>query len=73
MVDEIYKGRYNKELFRKLGQYGVSVFSNHFKVLWETGCIEKIDDEIFILRDLNQYEKDTGLQLDVDTGFGIFV
>lgn len=73
LVDEIYKGRYNKELFRKLGQYGVSVFSNHFKVLWETGCIEKIDDEIFILRDLNQYEKDTGLQLDVDTGFGIFV
>ena len=51
----------------------MNVFPDHFKELWEAGCLERMDDEIYILRDANQYKEDMGLQLDVETGFGFFI
>lgn len=72
-IEDLCGGQATKELFRKLGQYGVEVFPNHFKDLWEAGCLERMDGEIYILRDLNQYKEDMGLQLDVETGFGVFI
>ena len=72
-IDELYHGRPTRELFRKLGQYSVNVYPNHFSELMEAGCLEVIDDTIYVLRDMNQYKEDTGLQMDVETGFGILV
>lgn len=71
-VEELYE-KPTRELFRKLGQYGVNVFPNHFKALWEAGCLEVINDKIYVLRDMNQYQENTGLQLDVETGFGFYI
>ncbi len=73
LIEELSVSQVTKELFRKLGQYGVNVFPDHFKELWEAGCLERMDDEIYILRDANQYKEDMGLQLDVETGFGFFI
>ncbi len=72
-VERMEAGHLTRDLFRKAGQYSVNVFPDHFKELWEAGCLDVMDDTIFVLRDMNQYRKDTGLQLDVETGYGICI
>ena len=72
-IEQIRDGKMSRELFRKLGQFSVNVFPNHLKTLLETGSLEVVDDTVYILGDMNQYDDATGLQLDVDTGYGIFV
>ncbi len=32
-----------------------------------------VGDMVYVLRDMNQYSDDTGLQMDTETGFGFFV
>ena len=73
LIDDLYNGKATKETLRKLSDYSVNVYPNHFNKLWESGCLEIIDDTIYILRDMNQYNNKTGLELDVETGFGLFI
>ena len=73
LLEQIAEGKAGRNTFRKLGQFGVNVHEDHFRRLWETGCLEEISKEVFVLRDLNQYREDTGLQMDVETGFGILL
>lgn len=73
LTDQLMSGEYNRDIFRRLGQYGVNVFPNHLRALRESGCLECLWDEIYILRDLTQYREDTGLQMDIETGNGFFV
>lgn len=72
-IEKIYDGQITKELFRKLGQYSVNVFPDHFRNLWESGCLDVVEDSVYILQDINQYKEDTGLQMDVETGYGVYV
>lgn len=73
LLEEVTAGRADRNTFRRLGKYVVNVYSEHFRALWDGGCLEIIGEDIFVLRDENQYRKDTGLQMDVETGFGIFI
>lgn len=73
LVDQLVTGQTDRNLFRKLGQYSVNVYPDHLKALSESGCLERLDDAVYILRDLTQYREDTGLQMDVETGSGFFV
>lgn len=73
LLQEVGTGTATRETFRKLGKYVVNVYPDHFRALWDAGCLETIGDAVFVLRDGNQYRRDTGLQIDVETGFGIFV
>ncbi len=72
-IEELYNGYPTRKLFRKLGQYGVNAYPNHLRELWEAGCLEMVGDMVYVLRDMNQYSDDTGLQMDTETGFGFFV
>lgn len=73
LIEEFSAGRASKDIFRKLGQYSVNVYPNHLEALRASGCLERLDKTVYVLRDLTQYCADTGLQLDVDMGKGIFV
>lgn len=73
LVESFLAGPQDRAGVRKLGQYGVNVYPEHLKALWDGGCLEQIGDAGFVLRDLKRYSKDTGLQMDVDTGYGVFV
>ena len=73
LTEMLSAGKADREVFRKLGQYSVNIYPNHLKVLWDGGCLEQIDGTVFVLRDLTQYDMDTGLKMDVDTGNGVFV
>ncbi len=73
LLEQVQENRADRNTFRRLGQYGVNVYENHFRRLWEAGCLEEISREVFVLRDKGQYFSDTGLQLDVETGYGILI
>ena len=71
-IEEMEKGKVSRKLMRKLGQYAVNVYPNHLKALYDAGCVEGIGEGMYVLRDMNQYHEDTGLQMDVSTGYGLF-
>ena len=71
-IEEMEKGKVSRELMRKLGQYAVNAYQNHLKALYDAGCVEGIGEGMYVLRDMNQYHEDTGLQMDVSTGYGLF-
>lgn len=73
LLEHVKNGRADRSTYRKLGQYGVNVHKDHFRRLWEAGCLEEISRDFFVLRDENQYSRDTGLNMDVETGYGIMI
>ena len=73
LVNQIISGEYDRNTFRRLGQYSVNVFPNHLKALLEGGSLMQLDHDIYVLHDLGQYNEDTGLQMDIETGNGVFV
>lgn len=73
LVEQIISGEYDRNTFRRLGQYSVNVFPNHLKVLIESGSIRELDKGVYVLHDLKQYDEDTGLRGDIETGNGVFI
>ncbi len=73
LLEQVKIGEADRNVYRKLGQCGVNVHEGHFRKLWEAGCLEEISKDFFVLRDENQYSRDTGLKMDVETGYGIMI
>ena len=66
-------GERTRELFRKLGQYGVNVYEAHFRTFSESGALEILEDDSAILTDLGRYVLNMGLTLCDDMGKGFFI
>lgn len=73
LLEQVKSGGAGKNTYRKLGRYSVNVHESHFRKLWEAGCLEEISNDVLVLRDQNQYGRDTGLKMDVETGYGIMI
>ena len=65
-MERLRKGERSRQLFRELGQYGVSVYPPHFKALDEGGVLEPLEDGSVILLDLQLYSDETGLGMETD-------
>lgn len=73
LVRRLQDGIRSRELFRKLGQYGVSVYEKHFKALLASGSIELVDEDNAILLDDGLYDRIIGLVLCENENTGFFV
>lgn len=73
LVRRLRQGERTRQLFRQLGQYGVSVYPQHFHALYESGALDMLEDGSAILTDPSLYSEDTGLALEPDGGNGIFL
>ena len=73
LIARLLSGEHSRNLFRQLGQYGVSVYQQHFEALDEAGALEIVSDGTAILRDLSLYSEQTGLSLELDFGKGLFI
>lgn len=73
LADTLRRGERNRSLLRRAGQYSVNIYEPHFQALYDAGALERLDDDITILRDLSLYDRATGLQLDPETGKGLFI
>ncbi|MGN0984546.1 MAG: CRISPR-associated endonuclease Cas3'' [Gemmiger sp.] len=70
LLGTLRAGVCNRTLYRRLGQYGVTVYPQHLAALQAAGAVEALDQETWILRDTTLYDRHTGLSLDVPTGQG---
>lgn len=73
LVKRLQSGERNRNLFRQLGLYGVSVYERHFAALEDAGDLQLLDCDVAILRNLSLYSEETGLSLDADSGKGLFI
>lgn len=62
-----------KSVLRAIQPYVVNVYENEFNKMNGAGMIEVINKGLYVLRDMNMYNKKTGLEFTVETGIGIFV
>jgi CRISPR-associated endonuclease/helicase Cas3 len=70
--EALRRGERSRELMRTLGRYSVNVSEWHFNELLGLGCIERLDEEISVLRDKKMFDFNTGLALNPQGGQALF-
>ena len=73
LVRQLRSGERSRALFRALGQYGVSVYPQHFEALDLAGNLEVLEDGSAVLINTALYDSSTGLSLTADSGKGLFI
>ena len=73
LIRRLRSGERSRALFRALGQFGVSVYPQHFAALDMAGDIEVLEDGNAILENMALYDNGTGLALSADSGKGLFI
>lgn len=72
LIYRLRQGKCSREIFRKLGQFAVSIYENHFNKLKDAGIlltdedVYALDNHSAILKDMKYYRSDTGLVLDLN-------
>lgn len=75
ILSEIRCKGYTKSLMRKAGQYCVNVYEKNFKMLYDAGMLRAISEDIRDLYELckeDEYTKEWGLTLKIESGMGVF-
>lgn len=73
LVKQIESGKFDRNTFRRLGQYGVQVYPDHLRALLDGGCLRLLESGDYVLSEMEAYHRDTGLQMDIEAGNGIFI
>lgn len=73
LVEQLRMTGGSQRLFRLLGQYGVSVYEQHFDALNRAGDLEMLENGAAILKNMMLYSDETGLSLEADFGKGLFI
>lgn len=73
LVEDLQDGVISRSLFRKLGQYAINIYPDHLKKLLDAGAVQLANQSCYVLNDLSLYNSKTGLQLDIETGKGVFL
>ncbi len=73
LIDQHRKGQYSKQLYRKLGKYGVEVYEPQFEALDRAGALELLSDGSAILLDTSVYDPRQGLAFCQDSGNAFFI
>ena len=73
LVELLRSGQYSRTLYRRLGQYGVSVYPQHLAALEQAGALEHLEDGSVVLRDIGLYTQTTGLTLEPSGGNALFI
>lgn len=63
---------FTKELMRRMGPYCVNVYENDFRKMFAAGMLgeisEDLKDDYFVLRDMEKYTDEMGLNLNIEYG-----
>lgn len=68
LVQQLRSGERSRALFRALGQYGVSIYPQHFDALDQAGDLEVLEDGSAVLTNLALYDSAMGSSLTADSG-----
>lgn len=72
IAERLKGGEYSRDLLRKAAPYIVSIYPNHFEALAGVGALTQLHDDLAILEDMSKYNDKIGLELDIETGIGLF-
>jgi CRISPR-associated endonuclease/helicase Cas3 len=61
----------NRERMRKLGQYAVGVYPQHYRELSKAGALREVAENAAVLEDTRLYSEETGLALTIEEGQGL--
>lgn len=68
------QGERTRELFRKLGNYSVSLYPQYYDRLRDCGALLEFDENAVILSDLSLYRRETGIRIPENEGYaGFFI
>ena len=73
LIARLRAGEHSRSLYRRLGQYGVSVYERHLQALDRAGALDRLEDGSLVLNDLPLYDEAIGLSLEVEGGQGLFL
>ena len=68
LAERLRRGERSRSLFRQLGQYGVSVYEQHYRALEQAGDLEVLEDGSAVLGNMELYSEQTGLSLTAEDG-----
>lgn len=68
----LLNGKISRTLLRTANKYIVNVYCDTYQKMLSAQKIKLIDESIALLVDLNLYGEDTGLNLEIEEGIGIF-
>ena len=71
LIEQYRSGLIDRTLMRKLGRYGVTVYPNHLKALLDSGDVEDLGGEVYVLLNEEMYCEETGLSVKVEFGKAI--
>lgn len=73
IAERLRNGEYSRTLLRQTAPYLVNVYPEHMTALAGAGALTPIKDDLAILEDMSLYSSDTGIQLDIESGMGLFI
>jgi CRISPR-associated endonuclease/helicase Cas3 len=73
LFQQLQYGVHSRTLYRRLGQYGVEVYEQHYQKLQQTGALQELEDGSVILTDLLLYDPKKGLMLEPESGQALFI
>ena len=73
MLMAVRYGHAGRTTWRKLGQYGVTVYPKQLEELSAVGAVERLDDDSWMLTDVSRYDSRIGLNANVEFGQGFCV
>lgn len=73
LTEQLRRGERNRNLFRKLGKYSVTVYENQFRALDQACVLELLEDGSAILTDTELYDSQYGLAPDTDSAKALFI
>jgi hypothetical protein len=71
LADRLRKNERNRQLFRELQKYSVSLYSSDYMLLKYQ--FEILDDEISLLENSELYSEIMGVRLSENGGYGVFL
>lgn len=77
LLMEMRQNGLTRRTMRKIGQYSVSVYQNMFDKLYSAGMLlpvsEDLKEEMFVLRDGDDYSEEKGLRIDAKLGDSVWI
>jgi CRISPR-associated helicase Cas3/CRISPR-associated endonuclease Cas3-HD len=61
------------DILRALQRYSVNIYETEYNKLFAAGKLEFYKQDIAVLRSIDDYNESTGINIDIESGIGIFV
>ena len=73
LCDMLLSGDAARSVYRKAGQYSVSIYEQHYQALLSAGDLIPLDAESGVLTNIALYSENTGLSMQADAGRAEFI